>query len=101
METVKQRSELESTTGKDGGTEYAARIIKDVQGIVDINSGKSGALIRVLQQSQEQVGYLPPDVLMAISRIMKIPLSEVNGVVSFYNFFSNFFGRSFSCLLFF
>ncbi len=89
METVKQRLELEST-GKDGGAEYAARILKDVQRIADINSGKSGTLIRVLQQSQEQVGYLPPEVLTAISRVMKVPLSEVNGVVSFYNFFTTF-----------
>ncbi len=34
------------------------------------------------------MGYLPPEVLTAISQVMKVPISEVNGVVSFYNFFT-------------
>lgn len=78
----------EVTVGKSSDAEYAARILKDVHEIVKMNSGKAGALIRVLQQSQERIGYLPPDVLRAISQAMKIPVSEVNGVVSFYNFFT-------------
>src|SRR5512136_1974426 len=89
MQRVKQSVDLELPTNKDSA-EYAARILKDVNEIVDLNSGRSGALIRVLQQSQERVGYLPPEVLISISRVMKVPLSEVNGVVSFYNFFTTF-----------
>lgn len=88
MDKVKLRSEAELTTGKSSDAEYAVRILKDVQEIVALNSGKSGALIRVLQQSQERIGYLPPDILAAISQTMKIPISEVNGVVTFYNFFT-------------
>ncbi len=87
MQTVKRSVELELPVDKDSA-EYTARILKDVNEIVDLNTGKSGRLIRVLQQSQERVGYLPPDVLTAISQVMKIPISEVNGVVSFYNFFT-------------
>ncbi|MDP2952891.1 MAG: NAD(P)H-dependent oxidoreductase subunit E, partial [Chloroflexota bacterium] len=47
-----------------------------------------GALIRVLQQTQELIGYLPADVLTFISQEMKVPASEVYGIVSFYHFFS-------------
>ncbi len=87
MQRVQQSVDLELPANKDSA-EYAARILKDVNEIVELNTGRSGALIRVLQQSQERVGYLPPEVLTAISQVMKVPISEVNGVVSFYNFFT-------------
>ena len=87
MQKVKQSVDLELPVNKDSA-EYTARILKDVNEIVDLNTGRSGKLIRVLQQSQQRVGYLPPEVLTTISQVMKVPISEVNGVVSFYNFFT-------------
>ncbi len=44
-------------------------------------------LIGVLQKVQARVGYLPPEALEAISRRIRIPLSRVYGVVSFYSQF--------------
>jgi NADH-quinone oxidoreductase subunit E len=41
-------------------------------------------LIGVLQEVQDRFGYLPPHGLREISRRMKVPLSRVYGVVSFY-----------------
>ncbi len=64
--------------------EVLQRILK----VVDENAGKAGAIIRVLQQVQGIVGYLPPEVLRVVSAEMKVPLSEVYGIVSFYHFFS-------------
>jgi NADH-quinone oxidoreductase subunit E len=43
-----------------------------------------GALIPVLQGAQEIYGYLPAEVLEKISEELKIPFSEVFGVVTFY-----------------
>jgi NADH-quinone oxidoreductase subunit E len=43
-----------------------------------------GALIPVLQGAQEIYGYLPAEVLEKISQELKIPFSEVFGVVTFY-----------------
>lgn len=43
-----------------------------------------GALIPVLQEAQNAVGYLPKEVLIAIAKGLKIPLSQVYGVVTFY-----------------
>ncbi|OGO03451.1 MAG: hypothetical protein A2Y72_01940 [Chloroflexi bacterium RBG_13_53_26] len=63
-------------------------MFRDIQKVIDDTGGRSGALIRVLQQAQGMVGYLPPPVLMTISRDLNIPLSEVNGIVSFYSFFT-------------
>jgi len=46
-----------------------------------------GALIPVLQKAQNHYGYLPKPVLEAIARELKIPVSEVFGVVTFYSQF--------------
>lgn len=41
-------------------------------------------LIGILQQVQEQFGYLPREALAEVSRRTKIPLSRIYGVVTFY-----------------
>jgi NADH-quinone oxidoreductase subunit E len=43
-----------------------------------------GALIPVLQGAQNIYGYLPAEVMEKISEELKIPFSEVFGVVTFY-----------------
>jgi len=70
------------------GAEYAGRVFRQIQGIIDDTRGQAGALIRVLQQVQGLIGYLPAPILRTISRDLKIPLSEVYGIVSFYHFFT-------------
>ncbi|AEG58800.1 complex I 24 kDa subunit family protein [Desulforamulus ruminis] len=45
-------------------------------------------LIRVLQRAQDIFGYLPEEVQAYISHKMDIPVSAVNGVVTFYALFS-------------
>jgi len=47
-----------------------------------------GALIPVLQTAQNLFGYLPEKALRMISRELKLPYSEVAGVVGFYSYFS-------------
>lgn len=56
--------------------------------VIERNKGRKGALMPILQQTQEIYGYLPERVLVAIAEEMQIPLSEVYGVVSFYSQFS-------------
>ena len=46
--------------------------------------GQDGALIPILQEAQEIYGYLPEGVLACITQKLKIPLSRVYGVVTFY-----------------
>jgi NADH:ubiquinone oxidoreductase subunit E len=74
--------------GEGGGVGYAGRIFREIQDIIGATEGKSGAVIRVLQQAQGLFGYLPAPVIKTISRDLKIPLSEVYGIISFYHFFS-------------
>ena len=47
-----------------------------------------GALIPVLQTAQNLFGYLPERSLRMISKELKLPYSEVAGVVGFYSYFS-------------
>ena len=48
---------------------------------------KTGILIHALQQIQEDVGYLPEELLRRLSRKLTIPLSEIYSVASFYKMF--------------
>ncbi len=66
----------------------AVEIFNQIQAEIEKNKGQAGALIPVLQKAQSLIGYLPQNVLMAISREMKIPLSTVYGVTTFYSFFT-------------
>ena len=78
----------ESEVRSAGGAGYAGRIFSEIQGVIDDTGGQAGALIRVLQQAQGLIGYLPVPVLKTISRDLKVPISEVYGIVSFYHFFT-------------
>lgn len=49
---------------------------------------RADALIEVLHQAQESFGYLEEDVLIYIARGLKLPLSRVYGVATFYHLFS-------------
>jgi len=46
------------------------------------------ALIQVLHATQTMFGYLSPDVLRYVAAALKLPVSHVYGVVTFYNFFT-------------
>ncbi len=73
---------------KRGGVGYAGRIFMQIQREIDNTEGRTGALIRVLQQAQGLIGYLPAPIIKTISRDLKVPLSEVYGIISFYHFFT-------------
>ncbi len=49
--------------------------------------GQDGALIPVLQEAQQIYGYLPEEVLSEIGGQLKVPLSRIYGVVTFYSQF--------------
>ena len=68
--------------------ELSSKTLQQIRKIVEATDGRAGAPIRVLQQVQGLVGYLPPEVLRTVSKEMGIPLSELYGITSFYSFFS-------------
>jgi len=69
-------------------SEFSEKQLVEVDHIIDRHKTKPGALIPVLEDVQEAVGYLPKSIQIRIAAGMKIPLQEVHGVVSFYSFFT-------------
>jgi NADH-quinone oxidoreductase subunit E len=63
-------------------------LLQVLDDIITSYKGQKGALIPVLQSIQNLVGYLPENALRHVSKKMKVPFSEVTGVVTFYSFFS-------------
>ncbi len=68
--------------------EYTDEMAKELDSIIRKYRKKPGSLIPVLQEAQELIGYLPPSVQRHIAKGLKLPVSEVHGVVSFYSFFT-------------
>lgn len=62
--------------------------IRDFKIFVEENKEQKGALMAVLHKAQDQFGYLPKEILEIISEELKMPLSEIYGVVTFYSQFS-------------
>jgi NADH-quinone oxidoreductase subunit E len=56
-------------------------------GVLDEYRAQHGAVIPVLQKAQEIYGWLPREVLEVVAREMKVPLSQIYGVVTFYSQF--------------
>lgn len=56
--------------------------------ILERHAGEPGALIPILQELQEHIGHLPKPLLRELSSRLKIPYSEIAGVVGFYSFFT-------------
>jgi len=52
--------------------------------ILSSYQGKKEELIPILQEIQENFGYLPEKVMLSIARFIGIPESEVYSVASFY-----------------
>jgi bidirectional [NiFe] hydrogenase diaphorase subunit len=52
------------------------------------NQYSQNALIEILHKAQEVFGYLEEDVLHYVARALRLPLSRVYGVATFYHLFS-------------
>lgn len=61
---------------------------KELDAFIESQKDVKGALIGILHKAQEIFGYLPKQVQLHIARKMKLSAAKVNGVVTFYSFFS-------------
>ena len=52
------------------------------------NQSRQDALIEILHKAQSSFGYLEEDILEYIAHKLKLPLSQVYGVATFYHLFS-------------
>ena len=56
--------------------------------ICDSHKGEPSPLMIVLEEIQREFGYIPFEVQEIVAEKLSLPVSEVYGVVTFYNFFS-------------
>ena len=59
----------------------------DIVGIIDRYGGDPGMLIPMMQDVQEECGYLPQTELKKLSGQLVVPLSRIYSVASFYSSF--------------
>jgi NADH:ubiquinone oxidoreductase subunit E len=84
---VHQAIETEPVQGQ-ASKNVDSKTSRQIKRIIEATNGQAGAPIRVLQRVQGLIGYLPLEALEIVSRQMRIPLSELYGITSFYSFFS-------------
>jgi NADH-quinone oxidoreductase subunit E len=58
--------------------------VAQMERILDEFRGQRGAVIPILQQTQDVFGYLPKSALKLISQRTLIPLTRLQGVATFY-----------------
>ena len=63
---------------------YGFKMEERLKAIFSSYNGKRGELIPILQQVQEEFGYLPEQAMLEIARFTGVPESRVYGVASFY-----------------
>ena len=59
-----------------------------IDAIIERNRNKPGATMVVCTEMQNEIGYLSEPMQKYIAQEMRVPLSSVYGVVTFYSFFT-------------
>ena len=80
-----EKTDEKSCSCHDG---FTAEQWQKIDEVIQQYRNKAGALIPVLEEIQEVTGYLPIPVQRRIALGLKVPFSEVYGVVTFYSFFT-------------
>lgn len=62
--------------------------LEKLHAICEERNNDPGELINILHAAQEEFGYLPQEVQEVIAAQLRIPVSRVYGVVTFYSFFT-------------
>lgn len=62
--------------------------VAKIKEICQAHNNDAGELINILHETQNTFGYLPQDVQALVAKTLGIPATRVNGVVSFYAFFT-------------
>ena len=75
-------------TNLSGLEEFTSEQIAKTDAIIATYKGRPGALIPVLEQVQEELGFLPMAVQQRVANGLNLPVANVYGVVTFYSFFT-------------
>lgn len=69
-------------------TKISCSAVAAIKEICAAHNNDAGELINILHETQNTLGYLPKEVQELVAKNLNIPASRVNGVVSFYAFFT-------------
>ena len=58
-----------------------------IQEFMESTSLDKGLLLPLLHFIQDRLGYIPPDSVLDIARVLNISRAEVHGVITYYHFF--------------
>jgi len=61
--------------------------LTQLEEILQAYRGQKGAIIPILQNAQKIYGYLPAEVLLGVAKKMRVPISRIYGVATFYSQF--------------
>jgi len=61
--------------------------MEQVKQILDRHKGDRSELVTILQEVEEEFGYLPIEAMIEVAGFLQIPKSAVYGVATFYNQF--------------
>lgn len=81
----KPTKEKATATPKDASADKRFKVL---DATMKRNQYRQDALIEILHKAQESFGYLEEEVLLYVARGLKLPLSRVYGVATFYHLFS-------------
>jgi len=56
--------------------------------IIDQHKSEKSGLIPLLQNVQEEIGYIPPESIESIAEAMNLSAAQVQGVITFYSGFT-------------
>jgi NADH:ubiquinone oxidoreductase subunit E len=62
--------------------------VQKLTAFIEENKEKKGLLMMALHETQDLFGYVPLEIMELISQKLKIPVSEIYGVATFYSQFS-------------
>jgi NADH-quinone oxidoreductase subunit E len=74
--------------GSNNGSAVKDGRFAAIDKVLEQNGRDESMLIQNLEQIQHELGYLPEDVLSYLAESMKMPLSKIYGVVTFYSLFT-------------
>ena len=59
-----------------------------IKSIINANHKTPGSLMVILNEIQSQVGFVSEQIQNFVAQYLKVPVSKVHGVISFYSFFT-------------
>ena len=65
-----------------------SELADQLNSILETNKSRPGSLMVILNKIQSKVGFISEQIQDYVAHFLKIPVSKVHGVISFYSFFT-------------